>query len=218
MHGKYKCTSCRRQHAPLPKDNHETEGDQLMYDKRGNKIQPPTRIQIDRHKLRAERHTVSEFQQCAFQSQSHHKQPETNIFNHSPGHMPTGNHELCINCMFPFVSLRSRPPAAPWGFMTARIDPLHHHSVLTNGFKLAISGIMEPSEIQPSDALQQAGPRETQGEKNCSTVSLLKCRFPSFQNRMLSWGGSLVLSVHVCTAQTTLSDDAWDQLSPFLFV
>lgn len=66
---------------------------------------------------------------------------------------------------------------------------------------------MELSEIQPSDALQQAEPQETQGEKSCSTVSLLKCRFPSFQNRMLSRGSSLVLSVHVCAAQTTLSYD-----------
>lgn len=51
--------------------------------------------------------------------------------------------------------------------MTARIDPLHHHSVLTNDFKLAISGIMQPSEIQPSDLLQQAEPQETQAEKYC---------------------------------------------------
>lgn len=51
--------------------------------------------------------------------------------------------------------------------MTARIDPLHHHSVLTNDFKLAISGIMQPSEIQPSDLLQQAESQETQAEKYC---------------------------------------------------
>lgn len=57
--------------------------------------------------------------------------------------------------------------------MTARIDPLHHHSVLTNGFKLAISGIIEPSEIQPSDALQQAEPQETQGREKLLNRSSL---------------------------------------------
>lgn len=51
--------------------------------------------------------------------------------------------------------------------MTARIDPLHHRSALTNDFKLAISGIMQPSEIRPSDMLQQAGPQETRGEESC---------------------------------------------------
>lgn len=51
--------------------------------------------------------------------------------------------------------------------MTAHIDPLHHHSALTNDFKLAISQIMQPSEIRPSDMLQQAEPQEAQGDKYC---------------------------------------------------
>lgn len=110
---------------------------------------------------------LADFSRICFKAKPHHKEPQTNVFNHSLGHMPTGNREYRNNCMFPFVSPRPFPSAAHWGFMTARIDPLHHHSVLTNDFKLAISGIMRPSEIQPSDLLQQAEPQETQAEKYC---------------------------------------------------
>lgn len=49
--------------------------------------------------------------------------------------------------------------------MTARIDPPHHHSALTNDLKLAISGIMQPFEMSPFDMLQRSEPQETQGEK-----------------------------------------------------
>lgn len=81
--------------------------------------------------------------------------------------MKTGDREHEKNCMLRFVSRRSCPSAAPRGVMTACIDPLHHRSVLTNDFKLAISGIMQPSGIQASDMLQQAQPREARGEKQC---------------------------------------------------
>lgn len=42
--------------------------------------------------------------------------------------------------------------------MTAGIDPLQNHSVLTNDFKMATSGLMQPSETRPSDVPQQAEP------------------------------------------------------------
>lgn len=120
------------------------------------------------------------------------------------------------NCMFPFVSLRPRRSAAPWDFMTARIDPLHHHSALTNDFKLAISGIMQPAKIRPSDMLQQAEPQETQGEKYCKRGSLLKCRVSVFHNRMLSQGSSLALWLTLYTVGTSFSYNIQDSLSLLL--
>lgn len=98
--------------------------------------------QIVKHKSKVQSSTAqADFR---FTAKLHHKQPE--IFNHSLCHMSTGNQEHRNNSMFPFVPLRSCPSAVPRGFVTARIDPLRHHSVLTNNIKLALSGNMHSSE------------------------------------------------------------------------
>lgn len=78
-----------------------------------------------------------------FKAKPHLKQQEMDLFSYSSCHVATSNQAHRNNCMFPLVSLRPRRSAVPWDLMTVSIDPLHHHSALMNGFKMAISGIIQ---------------------------------------------------------------------------